>query len=476
MYGAILGDIVGSPYEFRNCIKTKVFPMFSPRSRFTDDTVMTVAVGEALLRAGRDADEKTIEAHIIEQMQRWGQRFPDAGYGGQFRWWLRAENPQPYNSFGNGSAMRVSAVGWLYDSLERTLDVAKATAQVTHNHPEGIKGAQAVAAAIYLARTGKTKEEIRNYTCRTFGYDLSRTCDEIRPTYFPRATCQETVPEAITAFLEGENFEDVIRTAVSLGGDCDTLTAIAVSIAEAYYGMPEELKTACMRRLPEEIKEVLQLFDVVRSFAGSAVSTARAAENNDRGDELAHKFSFDLIMSSTFTSWLYVHSVESMSKEFPKEAFITEEMWQEFVPRCKEMISALYPALKAEHISIRLKDHLGKVKCAPESVHCFEGEFRINFKTTFIKDDLPQPFDSFNIRVEDNVEVTLYKMGNYVYRNSPEATLSDYGVDEKKLVSASQKMIEFTTRSQNVVTAKKFRRERYSDGSGNFILDFVADE
>ncbi|MDO5401088.1 MAG: ADP-ribosylglycohydrolase family protein [Eubacteriales bacterium] len=255
MYGAILGDIIGSPYEFRHCIKTKNFPLFSERSRFTDDTVMTIAVASALLKSGKDAELNTIRANVREEMQKWGRRYPQAGYGGAFRRWLAEENPQPYNSFGNGSAMRVSAAGWLYDSLERTVEVARATAEVTHNHPEGIKGAEAVAAAIYLARTGKSKEEIKAYIVKTFGYDLSRTCDEIRPTYFPRATCQETVPEAITAFLEGRDFEDVIRTAVSLGGDSDTLTAIAVSIAEAFYGMPEELEEECRKRIPSEMAD-----------------------------------------------------------------------------------------------------------------------------------------------------------------------------------------------------------------------------
>lgn len=263
MYGAILGDIIGSPYEFRHCIKTKNFPLFCERSRFTDDTVMTVAVASALLKAGKNVELNIIRANVQEEMQRWGRRYPYAGYGGAFRRWLTEENPQPYNSFGNGSAMRV----WLYDSLERTIEVARATAEVTHNHPEGIKGAEAVAAAIYLAHTGKSKGGIKAYIVKTFGYDLSRTCDEIRPTYFPRATCQETVPEAITAFLEDENFEDVIRTAVSLGGDCDTLTAIAGSIAEAFYGVPDNLKTACRNRLPEEILDVLNRFEMERQIS-----------------------------------------------------------------------------------------------------------------------------------------------------------------------------------------------------------------
>jgi len=257
MIGAILGDIIGSPYEFDQGDKTKDFPLFSKNSQFTDDTVMTVAVAEALLSIDRDADTKTIRQAITASMQKWGWEYPRAGYGSRFRYWLLADNPQPYNSWGNGSAMRVSSVGWMYDSLARTLEVAKATAEVSHNHPEGIKGAQATAATIYLARNGSDKESIRKYITESFGYDLTRTCDEIRPDYYHVESCQETVPEAIIAFLEGESFEDVIRTAVSLGGDCDTLTCIAGSIAEAFYGIPEELDIECQKRIPQEMLSVL---------------------------------------------------------------------------------------------------------------------------------------------------------------------------------------------------------------------------
>lgn len=257
MIGAILGDIIGSPYEFDQGNKTKDFPLFSRNSQFTDDTVMTVAVAQALLSIDQDADTETIRQAITVSMQKWGWEYPWAGYGSRFRYWLLADNPQPYNSWGNGSAMRVSSVGWMYDSLERTLEVAKATAEVSHNHPEGIKGAQATAAAIYLARNGSGKESIRKYITESFGYDLTRTCDEIRPDYYHVESCQETVPEAITAFLEGKSFEDVIRTAVSLGGDCDTLTCIAGSIAEAFYGIPEELDIECQKRIPQEMLSVL---------------------------------------------------------------------------------------------------------------------------------------------------------------------------------------------------------------------------
>jgi len=260
MIGAILGDIIGSPYEFDLGNKTKDFPLFSARSQFTDDTVMTLAVARAFMDAGPDADDETIRQHMIRSMRELAKRYPHAGYGGRFRWWLTAPDPQPYNSWGNGSAMRVSSAAWLFHDLTGVLRAAKLSAEVTHNHPEGIKGAQATAAAIFMARTGYSKAEIRQYIAETFDYDLSRTCDEIRPSYHHVESCQETVPEAITAFLEGENFEDVIRTAVSLGGDCDTLTAIAGSIAEGFYGIPEELKKECMNRLPEDLREIVEQF------------------------------------------------------------------------------------------------------------------------------------------------------------------------------------------------------------------------
>ncbi len=258
MYGAILGDIIGSPYEFDRGSKTKDFPLFSRYSEFTDDTVMTIAVADAFLPVQPDADDDTIRQRVVAKMQKYGRMYPHAGYGGRFRHWLRDWHPQPYNSWGNGSAMRVSSVGWLYNDLDTVRRMARLSAEVTHNHPEGIKGAEAVASAIFLARTGSTKDEIKAYVEENFHYDLSRTCDEIRPDYRHVESCQETVPEAITAFLEGESFEDVIRTAVSLGGDCDTLTCIAGSMAEAFYGIPEELKEECQKRLPEDLLKVLQ--------------------------------------------------------------------------------------------------------------------------------------------------------------------------------------------------------------------------
>ena len=261
MYGALLGDIIGSPFEFDMGNKSKEFPLFSKNSTFTDDSVMTIAVGNAFLDAQPNADIEWIRRRLISSMKQYGRKFPRAGYGGMFRRWLRCDDPQPYGSFGNGSAMRVSSAAWLYNDLETVRSMARLSAEVSHNHPEGIKGAEATASAIFLARTGSTKEEIKAYIVDNFGYDLSRTCDEIRPGYHHVETCQETVPEAITAFLEGESFEDVIRTAVSLGGDCDTLTCIAGSIAEGFYGIPEELKQECRNRLPEELRKVLDQYD-----------------------------------------------------------------------------------------------------------------------------------------------------------------------------------------------------------------------
>ena len=263
MYGSILGDMIGCPYEFDQGDKTKDFPLFSRRSSFTDDTVMTCAVAEALLDvrdAGTESDDEAVKAALVRSMRAWGQKYPYAGYGARFNRWLSAARPQPYNSCGNGSAMRVGPAGWLYDTMEETRRMARLTSVVTHDHPEGIKGAEAIAVAIFLARTGSTKAEIKDYVVREFGYDLSRTCDEIRPHYHHVETCQKSVPEALTGFFEGADFEDVIRTTVSLGGDCDTLACIAGSVAEAFYGVPEELKDECRRRLAPDLTEVLDRF------------------------------------------------------------------------------------------------------------------------------------------------------------------------------------------------------------------------
>ena len=250
LLGAIAGDIIGSVYEFLPCKKME-FPLFSKSSSYTDDTVMTIANAEWLL-GGHD---------LVRIMQDYGSRYPDAGYGGRFYSWLFTREPKPYNSWGNGSAMRVSPVGWVSDSLEETLKIAKQSAEVTHNHPEGIKGAQAVAACIYLARKKKTKLEIKEYVESTFGYNLSRTCDEIRLSYRFDESCQGTVPESIIAFLESTDFENAIRLAVSLGGDADTMGAITGSIAEAYYdGVPQDICREVLRRLPYDFVKIILSF------------------------------------------------------------------------------------------------------------------------------------------------------------------------------------------------------------------------
>jgi len=259
MYGAILGDMIGSPYEFDRGNKSKDFPLFCSESTWTDDSVMTVAVADALMKVSNESDER-IRTEVIRSMRHWGRLYPDSGYGYRFGQWLQTAQPLPYNSFGNGSAMRVSSAGWLGSTFEQVIELASLTADVTHNHPEGIKGAQATAAGIYLARTGANKDKIRSEISSRFGYDLTRSCDEIRPFYHHDESCQRTVPEAFTAFLEGNSFEDCIRTAVSLGGDCDTLAAITGSLAEAFYGIPDTLIEECHKRLPEDMATVADKF------------------------------------------------------------------------------------------------------------------------------------------------------------------------------------------------------------------------
>ena len=281
MYGAILGDMIGAPYEFDRGKKTKDFPMFTEDSRFTDDTVMSIAVAEALMNArstGVIDDEAATRENLVDMMHKWGGRYPHAGYGGRFRDWLRNGEREPYNSWGNGSAMRVSAAGWMFEDLGTTRRMARWTAEVTHNHPEGIKGAEAVASAIYLARNsggkdsagkdgdvkaGSSKDDIRTYIETEFGYDLSRSVEEIKWDYDFDVSCQGSVPQAIRAFIDGEDFEDVIRTAISLGGDTDTIGAMAGSIAEAFYGVPDQLKEECVRRLPGDLAEVLKQFEAM---------------------------------------------------------------------------------------------------------------------------------------------------------------------------------------------------------------------
>lgn len=243
MIGAIVGAIAGSVYEWNN-IKTKEFPLFSPECFFTDDTVMTLAIADGLMNGGsREA--------FIKAMKKYGRLYPYAGYGSRFGNWILTDDTSPYNSWGNGSAMRVSPVAWAFNTLSEVEEYAEICAAVTHNHPEGIKGARATAAAIFLARTGATREEIREYIEKQYGYDLSRTLDEIRPNYRFDESCQGTVPEAIIAFLESVSFEDAIRNAISLGGDSDTLAAITGSIAEAAYGIPKDIKDKAMSILDD---------------------------------------------------------------------------------------------------------------------------------------------------------------------------------------------------------------------------------
>ena len=270
MIGAIAGDIIGAPYEFNN-IKTTDFDIFNKQTGFTDDTVMLLANSKWLLDSLSNPNKYSMDK-LEEFMVELGEKYPHAGYGGMFRRWLfhyeslvtqdgkHATKRMPYNSYGNGSAMRVSPVGWFFETLEETLQVAKISAEITHNHIEGIKGAQATAAAIFLARQGKSKAEIKSYIEQTFDYDLNRTCDEIRPHYYFNETCQKTVPEAIIAFLDSSDFENAIRLAVSLGGDSDTLACITGGIAEAFYGIPLRFKSFVNEFLTEELKKVLDDF------------------------------------------------------------------------------------------------------------------------------------------------------------------------------------------------------------------------
>lgn len=260
MYGAILGDIIGSRFEFDRGPWTKDFELFTRENEWTDDSAMTVAIAEALMDAGADASVEEIEAACVKSMQKWGRKYPYAGYGGRFARWLYENDPTPYNSWGNGSAMRVSSVGWFYDSMERTREVARATANVTHNHPEGIKGAECTAAVIFMGRNEATKEEIREYVVKEFGYDFSKGVDELRPLHKHDESCMDALPKALVSFFDGESFEDVIRNAVSLGGDTDTIAAIAAAMAEAFFGISYELEKECRERVTRDMREVLWRF------------------------------------------------------------------------------------------------------------------------------------------------------------------------------------------------------------------------
>jgi ADP-ribosylglycohydrolase len=250
MIGAIAGDYIGSVYE-ANPIKTKDFPLFHHRCQITDDSVLTIAIADVILHDG----------DYTQALQTYGRRYPHAGYGGTFRHWIYEAQPRPYNSWGNGAAMRVSPVGFAYAELDTVLAEAARTAEITHNHAEGIKGAQATAAAVFLARTEHSKDEIKAYVEQTFGYDLSRSLAEIRPRYHFDVSCQGTVPQAIQAFLESTDFEDAIRNAISLGGDADTLACIAGSMAQAFYGgVPAAIADPVLATLDPPLRRVTDAF------------------------------------------------------------------------------------------------------------------------------------------------------------------------------------------------------------------------
>lgn len=250
MIGAIAGDIIGSIYEHRN-IKTTRFPLFHPMCRFTDDTVLSVALAESILHG----------APYVDLLKAYYRAFPGAGYGGTFHRWAQSEDARPYHSWGNGSAMRVSPVGFAFETIEDVLDRAKRSAEVTHDHPEGIKGAQSVASAIFLARTGRGKDDIQTYVETAFGYDLGTPLDRIRETYEFDVSCQGSVPQAIRAFLESEGFEDAIRRAISIGGDSDTIACIAGGIAQAYYGgVPEPIQLRVFEVLDDRLGDMTRAF------------------------------------------------------------------------------------------------------------------------------------------------------------------------------------------------------------------------
>lgn len=254
--GTIAGDIIGSVYEFHP-IKSKKFELFHENSEFTDDSIMTLAIADWLM------EDKSSKEVLIRKIKEYGNIYPDpyGGYGGMFRKWLQTDNPKPYGSWGNGSAMRVSPVPWASSSLEENQKLSKISSEVTHNHPEGIKGALATSDAIYLARTGKSKEEIRKHIENQYKYDLSRTVDEIRPEYKFEVSCQKSVPESIICFLDGKNYEDTVRNAISLGGDADTLGAIAGSIASAYYEVPRKIQYKAINKLDNNLLNTLIQFE-----------------------------------------------------------------------------------------------------------------------------------------------------------------------------------------------------------------------
>ncbi len=254
--GAIIGDIVGSIYEFNN-IKTKLFPLFNKCCFLTDDSIMTLAIANALLEC--EGDYSRLGDATIEQMRDWGGKYPDAGYGSSFNRWLRSADPKPYNSFGNGAAMRVSAVAYVAKSIIEVKALAKAVTEVTHNHPEGLKGSEATAVAVYMALHKSTKEEIFTVITSDY-YPMNFTLEAIRPYYTFNETCQDTVPQALKAFFEAEGFEDAIRNAISIGGDSDTLAAITGAVAGAYYGVPKDIQEQAIAYMDEAQRDTYQRF------------------------------------------------------------------------------------------------------------------------------------------------------------------------------------------------------------------------
>lgn len=257
MLGAITGDVVGSRFEFDN-FKSKDFELFHNECFFTDDSVMTLAIAKSLIKYEKEKDIEEYKKELVDIMHEVGIRYPGCGYGGRFYEWIVKNKTEPYNSFGNGSAMRVSPVAWVACSLEDCEKLAKATAEVTHNHPEGIKGAVAVAGAIYLARTKCSMDNIKEYVSSFYTIDF--TLDEIRADYDFYEICQKSVPEAIEAFFESQSFEDAIRNAISIGGDSDTIAAITGSIAEAFYGIPEEIKETALSFLDDYLSDIADEF------------------------------------------------------------------------------------------------------------------------------------------------------------------------------------------------------------------------
>ena len=257
MIGALVGDIVGSRFEWHN-IKSKDFDLFTPDCFFTDDSVMSLAVAKAILESGNAPE--TLAVNAVKEMRRLGRAYPDAGYGGRFGVWLTEPDPKPYNSFGNGAAMRVSACGFAAKSLEEALALAHTVTAVTHDHPEGLKGGEATAAAVFLAASGKTREEIKAFVQSRY-YPLDFTLDAIRPAYTFDESCQGTVPQALEAFFESTDFEDAIRLAVSLGGDSDTLAAITGGVAEAFYGVPATIREKAVTYLTKDLRAILDAFE-----------------------------------------------------------------------------------------------------------------------------------------------------------------------------------------------------------------------